>query len=102
MELLVWLHSPATEGCTALLNEDKVYFPVFEDSYSEGTGKTSRGYKKLTNAVIWSFRSSRGCRRPLIFENQPESWGRPCGIEMDRVPVEQDFLVVGVVMSVIM
>jgi hypothetical protein len=37
----------------------------------------------------------------LMVENQPESWGSPCGIEMDRVPSEQDFLVVGVLMSVI-
>jgi hypothetical protein len=73
---------------------------VFEDWDSEGTGKTARSYKKLTNAVLWSFRSSRGCRRPLIIGNQPESRGSPCGIEMELVPL-QDFLVVGFLMSVI-
>jgi len=55
----------------------------------------------MTKAVLWSFRSTRGFRRPLIVENHPVSWGIPCGIELDRVPLEQDFLVVDVLMSVV-
>jgi len=55
----------------------------------------------MTKTVLWSFRSTRGFRRPLIVENQPVSWGIPCGIEVGLVPLEQDFLVVDVLMSAV-